>query len=139
MLAIFPLSCNIATVLKKTIACLAFLLAAGCTKDNDNPVKVTYAVLAADGSTLRITYHSDFYFDSGQLKPVDHSSTGGYWVASHLAYPPEDYFIRVDYLDSTGAESDYRVYVVFNDSLFVDSARFSNSVPVVELSGSVTY
>jgi hypothetical protein len=111
---------------------------ASCKKDSFTPVKVTYAVKAADSSLLAISYNSDYYYDSGVRKTIDWFSTGGYWVASHLATAPEEYYIRVEYLDSVQPETDYRVYVVFNDSLFVDSALFSHSVPVVELSGPVT-
>jgi len=110
-----------------------------CKKDKFDPIRITYAAKAADSSLLRITYNSDYYYDSGLHKPVDHLCLGGYWLASHTANEPEEYYIRVEYVDSVGPETDYRVYVVFNDTLYVDSAVFSHSVPVVELSGPVSH
>jgi hypothetical protein len=116
---------------------LATFTLAACKKDEFVPVKVLYAARAADSSLLRITYNSDYYYDSGIRKPVEFRSEGGYWLASHIAYGPEDYYIKVEYLDSIGPETDFRVYVVFNDTLFVDSSVTAHSLPVVELSGPV--
>ena len=115
------------------------MLTPSCKKDSFTPIKVSYAALAADSSLLRINYNSDFYFDSGTRKPVEHLSNGGYWVASHIANQPEDYYIKVEYLDSAGPETDYRVYVVFNDTLFVDSLVAIHSIQSVELSGTVAF
>ncbi|GEM_PF-3430428 len=118
---------------------LAFVfVCSSCKKDEFSPVKITYIVQTADSSTVRIIYNSDFYFDSGIRKPVDYVSNGGFWAAHHIAAKPEEYFIRVEYLDSVIAETDYQVKVIFNDTVTVDSVFYEFAFPVVELRGDVS-
>lgn len=125
-------------MMKKLIAVsiLSFLFNA-CKKDDFRPVNVTYIVTVTDSNTVRITYNSDYYYASGIRKGIEFTSEGISWNASHLATKEEEYYIKVEYLNERKPEINYKVRVVFNDTLVVDSAVFSNSVPVVELSGVV--
>lgn len=108
-----------------------------CKKDDFRPVNVTYIVTVTDSNTVRITYNSDYYYASGIRKPIEFTSEGISWNASHLASKEEEYYIKVEYLNERKPEINYKVRVVFNDTLVVDSAVYTNSVPVVELSGAV--
>lgn len=118
------------------IILFSFLLAA-CKKDDFRPVNVTYIVTVTDSNTVRITYNSDYYYATGIRKAIDFTSEGISWNASHLASKEEEYYIKVEYLNERKPEMNYQVRVVFNDTLVVDSAVFTHSVPVVELSGLV--
>lgn len=118
------------------VSILAILLHA-CKKDEFRPVNVTYLVTVTDSNSVRITYNSDYYYASGIRKGIDFTSEGISWNASHLATKEEEYYIKVEYLNERKPEINYKVRVVFNDTLVVDSAVFTNAVPVVELSGSV--
>lgn len=109
-----------------------------CKKDDFTPVYVTYAVKAADSSELRISYNSDYYFDSGTRKPVNIISNGGFWAATHLATKQEEYYIKVEYLSSVNPETDFEVKVIFNDTMTVDSVYFDHIEPLVEFSGIVS-
>ena len=125
-------------ILITAFACM--ILNTGCKKDKFIPVKVTYAVLVADSSVINITYNSDYYFDSGTRKPVNYLSDGGYWSASHIAYEEEEYYIKVDYISSVIADSNFQVKVIFNDTLTVDSVKNIKNINIVssvELQGTV--
>jgi YbbR domain-containing protein len=122
---------------KSIILFFAAALLSACKKDAFRPVNVTYLVTVTDSNTVRITYNSDYYFASGIRKPVEFTSEGISWNASHLASKEEEYYIKVEYMNERKPEINYKVRVVFNDTLVVDSAVFTNAVPVVELSGMV--
>lgn len=124
---------------KNYIALLAsVILFAACKKDTFIPVKVTYLVKIADSSSVNITYNSDYYFDSGTRKTINYLNVYGTWSASHIAYAEEEYYIKVDYLNSINPETDFQVKVIFNDStMAVDSVRYNSIVSVVELQGTV--
>jgi hypothetical protein len=125
-------------MIKKIILASALaLLVQACKKDAFRPVNVTYLVTVTDSNTVRITYNSDYFYASGIRKPVEFTSEGISWNASHLASKEEEYYIKVEYMNERKPEINYKVRVVFNDTLVVDSAVFTNAVPVVELSGMV--
>ena len=109
-----------------------------CEKSSFTAVKVTYYVKIADSNTVNIVYNSDYYYDSGSRKTISYTSNGGIWVASHIAYEEEDYYIKVDYTDSLKPETDFEVKVYFNDTLVKDSVAYDTIVTPVELSGRVT-
>ncbi|MEO5571277.1 MAG: hypothetical protein ABIT08_00335 [Bacteroidia bacterium] len=115
------------------------LLFSACKKENDfTSVKVTYYVKIADSNSVNISYNSDYYFDSGSRKTVSYTSTGGFWVASHIVNKQEDYYIHVDYVNTLKTDSNFQVKVIFNDTLVKDSAAYNKVVTPVELSGTVT-
>ncbi|MBL7929759.1 MAG: hypothetical protein JNL47_09870 [Bacteroidia bacterium] len=118
------------------VSVLAFLLNA-CKKDDFRPVNITYLVTVTDSNTVRITYNSDYYYASGIRKGIEFTSEGISWNASHLATKEEEYYIKVEYLKELKPEINYKIRVVFNDTLVVDSAVFTNAIPLVELSGTV--
>lgn len=118
-------------------ALLAIMFLVSCKKDEFKTVKVTYYVKIANGNSADITYYSDYYFDSGILKPVHYTNNGGVWSATRIVNKEEEYLIKVSYADSANAETDFRVKVIFNDTLTVDSAYFDFAAPLVELKGTV--
>lgn len=125
-------------MIKKLIVASVFACSLhACKKDEFRPVNVSYIVSVTDSNSVRITYNSDYYYASGIRKPVEFTSEGVSWNASHLATKEEEYYIRVEYMNELKPEVNYKVRVVFNDTLVVDSAVFTHSVPVVELNGTV--
>jgi hypothetical protein len=116
----------------------AFLFSACKKKDNFTSVKVTYYVKIADSNSVNITYNSDYYFDSGSHKIISYTSGGGIWVASHIAYKQEDFYIKVDYTDALKPDTNFQVKVIFNDTLVKDSVAYNIVVSPVELSGTVS-
>jgi YbbR domain-containing protein len=123
----------------RTVILLVFLsLLTTCKKDNFRPVNVSYRVTITDSNTVRITYNSDYYYATGIRKPIEFTSTGLSWQASHLATREEEYFISVEYIHERKPETHYKVKVIFNDTLVVDSAFYTHAVPKVELRGLVT-
>lgn len=124
-------------MLKIFIFLFIVLLSSGCKKDNFNPVKVTYKVKAADSSLLRITYNSDYYYDSGNRTIISHLSNGNTWTASHIANKPEEYYIKAEYISSVNPEKDFRVMVILADTLGIDSLISDTIVHTVELTGSI--
>jgi hypothetical protein len=108
-----------------------------CQKSSFTSVKVTYYVKIADSNTVNISYNSDYYYDSGSRKTISYTSEGGIWVASHIANEPEDYYIKVDYTGAFKPDTNFRVKVIFNDTLVKDSMVFDSIVTPVELQGTV--
>jgi len=117
---------------------LLFLFSACKKEDEFTSVKVTYYVQIADSNSVEISYNSDYFFDSGNRKTISFTGSGGIWVASHIAYQQEDYYIRVDYKDSIASEHDFQVKVIFDDTKTRDSVAYDMVVTPVELSGTVT-
>lgn len=126
------------TKILSALIILLFLFAS-CDKEEFTPVRVTYTVKVADSSTVTIAYNSDYYYDSDNRKPVNYTSEGGIWAASHIAYEPEEYYIRVEYISSVSTETDFEVKVFFDDAdAAVDSVVSNTIIPLVELKGNVT-
>lgn len=124
--------------MNKILPILIFtLLVSSCKKDDFVPVKVSYFVTITDSNTVSILYNSDYFFDSQIRKPITFTSEGLSWNAQHIADSEEPYFIRVEYLQELKTETHFSVKVVFNDTLAVDSAVYTHSVPVIELQGTV--
>lgn len=123
-----------------TIALLvSILLFCSCQEDLFTPVKVTYAVKVKAGNTVIIHCNNDYYFDTNNRKAITWLSDGSTWTSDHLARREEEYYIRVDYIDSTKAKEDnYKVQVFYNDTIAVASSVTAHAVPVVEFSGRVT-
>jgi hypothetical protein len=120
------------------ILLVSVLLFSTCKKKDDFiSVKVTYYVQIADSNTVNISYNSDYYFDSGTRKTISYTSNGGIWVASHIAYKQEEYYIKVDYINPFKPDTNFQVKVIFNDTLTKDSAAHNVIVTPVELSGTV--
>lgn len=95
-------------------------------------------VKVADSSTVTITYNSDYYYDSGNLKTISYLSKGGTWFGTHIAYEPQEYYIKVEYIHSVTDENNYEVKVFYNDiATAVDSVVSDTIVPLTELRGSV--
>lgn len=109
-----------------------------CKKEKFTPVQVIYMVKVADSSTVNITYNSDYYYDSGNLKTISYLSNGGTWYGTHIAYEPQEYYIKVEYIHSVTDENNYQVKVFYNDiATAVDSVVSDTIVPTAELRGSV--
>ncbi|MEP7171125.1 MAG: hypothetical protein ABI855_17285 [Bacteroidota bacterium] len=108
-----------------------------CKKSSFTSVKVTYYVKIADSNSVNISYNSDYYFDSGSRNTISYTSGGGIWVASHIAYNQEDFYIKVDYTNALKPDSDFEVKVIFNDTLVKDSVAHNMVVTPVELQGTV--
>jgi hypothetical protein len=121
-----------------TILFFLFLFSACKKKDDFTSVKVTYYVQIADSNSVNISYNSDYYFDSGSRKTISYTGNGGLWVASHIASKQEDYYIKVDYINTLKPDTDFQVKVVFDDTLTKDSVFFDHIEPIVELQGTVT-
>jgi hypothetical protein len=121
-----------------TILFFAFLFSACKKKDDFTSVKITYYVQIADSNSVNISYNSDYYFDSGTRKTISYTGNGGIWVASHIANEPEDYYIKVDYINTLKPDTDFQVKVFFNDTLTKDSVAYDVIVSPVELAGAVT-
>ena len=118
---------------------LVLAIFCSCKKQNSfTAVKVIYYVQIADSNTVNITCNSDYYFDSGNRKTISYTSNGGIWVTSHIAYKQEDYYIKVDYINQLKTENNFRVKVIFNDTLVKDSAVYDKVVTPIELGGTVT-
>lgn len=114
-----------------------FLLTNSCKKASFTPIQVTYKVKIAAGNKVRIEYNSDYFFETGTLKSVDFIGTGGTWYANHIAEEQEDYYIKVDYIDSTNFEDNFKVQVYFNDTTQAASFIADSIVPQVILQGRV--
>lgn len=113
------------------------LLINGCKKASFTPVQVTYKVKIAAGNKVRIEYNSDYFFETGTRKSVDFTGTGGTWYANHIAEEAEDYYIKVDYIDSTNFEDNFKVQVYFNDTTQAASFISDSIVTQVILQGRV--
>ena len=121
-----------------TILFFVFLFSACKKKDDFTSVKVTYYVQIADSNSVNISYNSDYYFDSGTRKTISYTGNGGIWVASRIANTQEDYYIKVDYINTLKPDTDFQVKVIFNDTLTKDSVFFDHIESIVELQGTVT-
>ena len=113
------------------------LTMSACKKASFTPVKVTYIVKVKDGNKVSINYNSDYYFETGTMQPLEFTSNGITWYANHIAEEPEDYYIKVDYLNAPNAEDNFKVQVYFNDTMQVASSINDTVVPQVILQGRV--
>ena len=117
------------------IICIAIT---SCRKNIFTPVKVTYKVKVKDSNTVVIQCNNDYYFDSKTRKPITWKSDGGYWISDHFAYNEEEYYLKVDYIDSTTAKEDnFKVQIFYNDTIEVASSITDHAVPAVEFKGIV--
>ncbi len=103
------------------------------------PVKVTYAVKVKAGNTVVIQCNNDYYFDTNTRKQITWESDGSTWRSDHYARKEEEYYLKVDYIDSTASHEDnYKVEVFYNDTSTVESSVTDHALPTVEFKGTVT-
>ncbi|MEO8150005.1 MAG: hypothetical protein ABI723_20370 [Bacteroidia bacterium] len=109
-----------------------------CKKSLFTTVKVTYAVKVKAGNKVVINCNNDYYFDSKTRKPIEWTSDGSTWKTDHFVYQEEEYYLKVDYVDSTQAiEDNYKVQIFYNDTIPVASSITDHAVPSIEFSGTV--
>lgn len=127
----------------KHLSIVVLLIAAcalinACKKASFTTVKVTYAVKVKAGNTVRIECYNDYYFANKSLKPITWVSDGSTWTSNHYVYEQEDYYLKVDYIDSTKAtEDNYKVQVFYNDTIAIKSSVTGYALPTVEFKGVV--
>lgn len=123
---------------------VAFLSA--CKKDEaGTPLSnIRYEVDGISGNQVDISYYSDLYYESGELKQISLNNNGSqylynYWTAERLqSNKDQGYYIRVDYnkylKPSTILQ---KVNVYLNDTVLIDSYTGNSNIPVVELKGTI--
>ena len=95
-------------------------------------------VKVKDSNTVVIQCNNDYYFDNKTRKPITWESDGSTWRSDHFATKEEEYYLKVDYIDSTTAKEDnYKVQIFYNDTIPVASLIVDHATPIVEFYGTV--
>lgn len=120
-----------------TIIFLVTMASLSCNKDTFTPVEITYLVLIKPSNTVTINCYNDYYFDTQTLTPIKFTSEGLYFRSTHIVKKEEDYYLSVNYTDSTKApEDNFVVWVKYNDST-ITKQTYKYAKPFVEIKGRV--